>query len=142
MPPLARRYLRTAIAFAILGVMTGMHMSSALHLKAGEMHRYYLSAHAHVMLVGFSLMVAMSVALWKLPEAPAGSRYRPSLMRLAYWLTSVGTLLRYLSESWIGYQTPEPESVHRFIYAAGMVQGTGILIFLVNLLPRIRGPRD
>ena len=77
MPPLARRYLRTAIAFLVLGVLTGLHMSSARHLSAGGFHASYIVAHTHVVLIGFVVMAVMALCLWKLPAAKprvAGSR--------------------------------------------------------------------
>jgi hypothetical protein len=142
MPPLARRFFKTAILFGILGILTGMHMSSAQHLGAGAMHRFYVSAHTHVMLVGFSLMVGLGVALWKLPQARAGSFHRPFLDGISYWLISAGTLVRFVMETWIGYEDPEPSWMHQTINAFAMVQGAGLLLFLVNQWPRIHGPAE
>lgn len=140
MPALARRFLKTAIAFAVLGIMTGMHMSTAQHLGAGDMHRYYVPAHTHIMLVGFLMMVGMGVALWKLPEPAAGSTHRAALDGLAYWLVSIGTLVRFSFESWIGYLNPEPTWMHQTINAFATIQGIGLILFLVHQWPRIRGP--
>lgn len=142
MPPLARRYFKTAVAFGVLGILTGMHMSSAQHLGAGDMHRFYVSAHTHVMLVGFSLMVGYGVALWKLPEPRPGSFHRPRYDVIAYWLITVGTLVRYVMESWVGYEDPEPKWMHQTINAFAMLQGAGLILFLVNQWPRIRDGQD
>jgi heme/copper-type cytochrome/quinol oxidase subunit 1 len=141
MPPLARRYLKTAIAFGVIGILTGMHMSTAQHLGAGSMHRFYVSAHTHVMLVGFSLMGAFGVALWKLPEPRPGSFHRPALDRLAYWTITLGTLVRFVAECWIGYEDPEPVWLHQTINAFAIVQGSGLILFLVNQWPRVQGPQ-
>lgn len=139
MPALARRYLKTAILLGVLGILTGMHMSSAVHLGAGAMHRYYTSAHTHLMLVGFSLMVGMGVALWKLPEPRAGSRHRPLFDELAYWIIVAGTLVRFTLECWIGYLEPEPTWMHETITVASIAQGSGLILFLLNQWPRIHG---
>lgn len=137
MPPLARRFLKTAIAFGVLGIMTGMHMSTALHLGAGEMHRYYASAHTHIMLVGCSMMLGMGIALWKLPEAPTGSRHQPWLDATSYWLVTLCSLGRYSFECWIGYLNPEPTWMHQAITVLSQIQGLGLILFLVNQWPRI-----
>ena len=140
MSPIARLYLKTSFAFGILGVLTGMHMASALHMQSGSMHRWYLSAHTHILLVGFALLAANSLALSLLPAAPAGSRHRPGLDRLAYWLITLCTLGRFLFESAIGYMIPEPIWMHQAIFALGTVQGIGLILFWVNQWPRIHGP--
>ncbi len=137
MPPLVRRYFKTSFFFGGLGIMTGMHMASALHLGAGSLHRYYHSAHTHMVLVGFFMMMWMGVLLWKLPAAPANSRYKPGLMTLVYWITTITTIVRYTLEAAIGYIQPEPDSMHMAIFLVSMVQGVAVIAFLVNLLPRV-----
>ena len=77
MPPIPRRaryFLKTAIWFLVLGVLTGLHMSSAKHLDAGGMHWPYVVAHTHLILIGFFLMGTMGSAIWLLPSPPPGSR--------------------------------------------------------------------
>jgi heme/copper-type cytochrome/quinol oxidase subunit 1 len=140
MPPLARRFLKTAFLFGALGIMTGMHISSALHLQAGDTHRYYISAHTHLVLVGFVLMMCMAGLLWKLPPAPEGSRYKPGLMPVVYWLLVSCTLGRYLLESGIGYMEPEPDWLHQLIFYVSCLQGLAVITFFVNLWPRLSGP--
>ena len=142
MPPLSRRYLKTSFVFGILAILTGMHMGSALHLQAGSMHRYYSSAHTHMVLVGFFLMMWMSFLLWKLPTAPTGSRYKPGLMVLCWWLMMLSTSARFLFECWIGYLVPEPDWLHNAIFTAAMVQGTTVIAFLINLMPRINATSE
>jgi len=138
MPPLARRFLKTAIAFGILGILTGMHMSSAEHLGAGDMHRFYITAHTHIMLIGFSLMVGMGIGLWKLPEAGKSRFHRPAFDVLAYWLVTLGTLTRFSFEVWIGYLDPEPTWMHQTIYTFATLQGLGLILFLTNQWARIK----
>lgn len=138
MPRLARWFLKTAFAFGILGVLTGMHMSSAQHLSAGFMHRWYVSAHTHMMLVGFALMASNSLALCLLPAAPEGSRHRPGFDTLAFWLIALGTLTRFCFESALGYLAPEPAWVHHVILASSTIAGLGLILFWINQWPRIR----
>lgn len=139
MPPLAQRFFKTAIAMGVLGIMTGMHMTTALHLGKGSMHRYYNSAHTHLMLVGCAMMVGMGVCLWKLPAAPANSRHRPAFDQVAYWVVTLSSLVRYSLECWIGYLDPEPSWMHQAITWSSTIQGLGLILFLVNQWPRIHG---
>jgi heme/copper-type cytochrome/quinol oxidase subunit 1 len=140
MPPLARRYLKTSFWFGATGILTGMHMASALHLRAGSLHRYYLSAHTHMMLVGFFLMMFMAILLWKLPPAPEGSRYKPALMGWLWMALVICTIGRFLGELVLGYLRPEPDWLHYAIFAVSTAQGACVLAFVVNLLPRINAP--
>jgi hypothetical protein len=142
MPPLARRYLKTSLFFGGLGILTGMHMSSALHLQAGSNHRWYMTAHTHMMLVGFMLMMFMAALLWKLPQAPSGSRYKPALMVWVYWILTLTSIVRYSFNSAIGYLTPEPEWMHMAIFLISSLQGFAIIAFFINILPRVNAPED
>jgi len=130
--------MKTGFAMAILAILTGMHMSSALHLGQGVLHRYYPSAHTHLMLVGGSAMIGMGVALWKLPPGPAESRLRPRLDALAYWGVTLTTLGRYVLECWVGYLDPEPTWMHQGITWISMLQGSSLILFLLNQWPRLR----
>lgn len=138
MPPLARLYLKTAFALGILGVLTGMHMSSAIHLNAGSMHRWYISAHTHIMLVGFALMASNSLALCLLPSPPEKSFNNPRWDVLAYWFITLGSLVRFVFESAIGYYPEEPEWMHQVILISSTVSGIGLIVFWINQWPRIR----
>ena len=135
MPPLARRYLKTAVAFTILSVLTGMHMSSAIHIGSGVMHRWYVSAHTHLVLVGGMALAVCGVALWKLPPAP---RERPRLDGALYGLLVLSTLVRFAGECTLGYLAPEPAWLHWTVHVAATAQGLALVVFLLRLWPRLR----
>ena len=61
---------------------------------------------------------------------------------MAYWTITVGTLVRFAFESWLGYEDPEPKWMHQAITWFSMLQGTGLILFLVNQWPRIHGPSE
>lgn len=134
MPTLPRLFLRTGILFLVLGVLTGLHMSSALHLRAGVMHYHYGSAHTHVLLIGFLLSTLVGVALWKLPEAPGESTR--AFERLAYFGITLGTAARFLTEVVLGYF--ELEWMHALVFATSCVQALGILAACSAIWPRLR----
>jgi hypothetical protein len=123
-------------------VLTGMHMSSAQHLNAGFMHYWYKSAHTHMMLVGFAMMAANSLALCLLPPAPQGSWHRSGFDTLAFWLISLGTVTRFGFECALGYLAPEPVWIHHVILASSTLAGLGLILFWLNQWPRIRGNQE
>lgn len=141
MPALVRRYLKTSIAFLILGMMLGLHVSAAEYLGLGWVRPGYIVAHTHMLLIGFLLMLIMGVALWMFPKPAEGDgRYRPERFEVLWWLVTAGVLLRatfeilggYLAGRWIGIG----------VFSASVVESVAIALFFLGLWPRIRSPRD
>jgi hypothetical protein len=138
--PLARRFLKTGIGFLLLGLVLGGVMLARRELGGRYPSAYLVSAHTHVVLVGFIMMMIMGVALWMFPRPERDdARYRPELAEAAYWLVAVGTAVRFtgellrpeISARWLGW----------IVVAAGFGQLAGIGLFFYNLLPRIRSTR-
>ncbi len=143
MPRISRVYLKTALAFLLLGVFTGLHISSAKHLAAGSTHPPYVVAHTHILMIGFFLMSAMGVALWKLPDAPANSRYRVGLAWAVYAMLVPSSIARFLLEIWLGYYpAAHGEPIPSAIFGVSCVQVLALTLFVWNLWPRIRGAQD
>lgn len=95
------------------------------------------SAHTHLLLVGFVMMMICGVALWMFPRpAKDDARYRPQRAEWAYWLLTLGTsgraALELLADSEAG------PVVRSLIVAAGLAQVAGLLLFFWSMLPRIR----
>jgi len=136
MPPLVRRYLRTAIAFLAAGLLIGPWMLAARESGLAPPVRI-MSVHPHLLLVGFVMFMISGVALWMFPRAAKGdARYRPALAEWAYWLLLAGTAGRATLEL---LATPTASVATRTaIVAAGLAQLVGLLLFFLMMLPRIR----
>lgn len=136
MNPLVRRYLKTAIAFLIIGLGIGTWMLVAREFALALPFRAR-SAHTHALLVGFVMMMIAGVAFWMFPRPRAdGPRYRPWLAELAYWAIAGGTGARVLLELGLA---PDPGVAWRLLLvAAGIVQLLGIAVFFYGMWPRIR----
>src|SRR4051812_28957383 len=86
MTPLVRRYLRTAIGFLLAGLGLGAWMLVRRELAGQYPTPRLISAHTHVILVGFVMMMILGVALWMFPRPEREDvRYRPGVAEAAYW---------------------------------------------------------
>jgi uncharacterized protein involved in response to NO len=138
--PLVQRYLRTGIAFLLTGLGLGAWMLIRRELAGDYPVPRLVSAHTHVILVGFVMMMILGVALWMFPRPERDDvRYRPALAEAAYWLLTVSTATRFVGE----VSSPSaPGPLHRWlIVLAGLGQVVGLGVFFYNLLPRIRSTR-
>jgi len=64
MHSLARRFLKTAIAFLVVGLALGVWLLVRRELAGDAISARELSAHTHALLVGFVMMMIAGVALW------------------------------------------------------------------------------
>jgi uncharacterized protein involved in response to NO len=138
--PLVQRYLRTAIIFLLIGLGLGAWMLIRRELAGEYPGPRLVSAHTHVIVVGFVMRMILGVALWMFPRPDRDDvRYRPALAQAAYWLLTVSTATRFLSE----VSSPSaPGPLRRWLtVVAGLGQVVGLGVFFYNLLPRIRSAR-
>jgi len=137
MNPLVRRYIKSAIAFLLVGLALGFWM--LLGREFGLPMSWRLrSAHTHALLVGFVLMMIAGVALWMFPRARSGdAQYKPFTAELAWWGIAGGTTLRVLLEAWPA--DDHVTALRAVIVGAAAVQVGGLALFFIGLWPRIRG---
>ena len=65
--------------------------------------RPLITAHVHLLLVGFMLTIVMGVATGMFPRpARDETRYRPELVEAVYWLMTLSTALRAVAEILLG----------------------------------------
>jgi cbb3-type cytochrome oxidase subunit 1 len=138
-PPLVRRYIKTSLIFLVAGLLLGGYLIVAEFAIGRYPSRLLITAHVHILLVGFMLMIVMGVATWMFPRPPRDSRaYRPGLAEAVYWLMTVATALRAGAEvtgafaAWDG--------VRFVIVAGGLGQLAGAALFVVNMWSRVRMP--
>ena len=139
MPPLIRRYIKTSFAFLIAGVVLGTYVSIAQFLIGTYPPRLLVTAHVHLLLVGFLLMIVMGVATWMFPRpARDDARYRPELAEAVYWVMTVATCGRALAEMGAAYV--DSGALRVTIALGGLGQAAGVLLFVVNMWTRVRMP--
>jgi heme/copper-type cytochrome/quinol oxidase subunit 1 len=137
MHSLVRRFLKTAIAFLAVGLLIGLWMMAERELFDRAPTAYLASAHTHAILVGFMMMMIQGVALWLFPRpAKDDERYTPRLAEGAYWLVTVGTVVRIAGE------LARPHDASLWLRGAtlggGALQLLGIALFFYTMWSRIR----
>lgn len=136
MNPLVRRYLRTAIAFLVLGLGIGIWMLVAREFGAVQPPRIR-SAHTHALLVGFVMLMITGVALWMFPRPRQDDQvYRPGLAAAAWWAIALGTGVRVLLELALPANASVPWRA--LLVGAGVTQALGMVLFFGTMWTRIR----
>jgi cbb3-type cytochrome oxidase subunit 1 len=139
MPPLIRRYIKTSFAFLLAGVLLGTYVSVGQYLLGAYPPRLLITAHVHLLLVGFMLMIVMGVATWMFPRpARDDPRYRPELAEAVYWLMTAATSVRALAETLAAYT--DSTALRAAVALGGVGQAGGVLLFVVNMWTRVRMP--
>ena len=99
MPPLVRRYVKTSFGFLLAGLARGAYSVVAQFVVGTYPPRLHVTAHVHLLLVGFMLMVVMGVATWMFPRPTRVDRHdRTGLADVVYWVMTISTIERALSE--------------------------------------------
>lgn len=134
---LVRRYIKTAIAFLVLGLAIGTRTLLRRELELRAANPYEVSAHTHAILVGFVMMMILGVALWLFPRAERGEqRYDPRLAAAAYWLITLGTATRVAGE--LAREYSAAAWLRSSVVAGALAQFLGIVVFFFTMWPRIR----
>jgi cbb3-type cytochrome oxidase subunit 1 len=141
MPALVRRFLKTAIGFLILGIGLGVWMLVRRELFGVWPTPWWISAHTHAILVGFVILMIFGVALWMFPRPAKDERqFDPRFAEAAYWLITLGTTARVVSEL-IRAQT-DAAVVRWMVVLGGSAQALGMALFFWAMWSRIRGRRE
>jgi cbb3-type cytochrome oxidase subunit 1 len=137
--PLERRYIKTSFVFLLWGLLLGGWIIVAEFVAGRYPPRLFITAHVHLLLVGFMLMMVMGVATWMFPRpARDDTAYRPLLAEVVYWVMALATALRALAEMLEGLF---PSGGLRLLIAVGgLGQVLGALLFVVNMWRRVRMP--
>lgn len=140
MPPLVRRYIKTSFVFLIAGLVLGAYIVVAQFVLDVYPPRLHVTAHAHLLLVGFMLMIVMGVSTWMFPRpARDDRRYRPGLAEAVYWVMTLATALRATGEVTTGIVGLP--ALRTLVVVGGLGQLAGTVLFVVNVWSRVRMPQ-
>jgi uncharacterized protein involved in response to NO len=125
------------VGFLAAGVLLGVWMLARRELANRFPTAYETSAHTHLILVGFVMMMILGVALWLFPRPDkSDERYRPERAAAAYWLLTLGTIVRAAGE--LSRSTHDTTTLRLIIVAAGVAQALALILFFYAMWPRIR----
>jgi heme/copper-type cytochrome/quinol oxidase subunit 1 len=139
MPVLVRRYIKTSFVFLLAGLLLGAYIIVAQFVFGTYPPRLFITAHVHLLLVGFMLMIVMGVATWMFPRpARDNARYRPELAETVYWVMTLATGVRGTAEIMASFSSAP--ALRLTIAVGGLGQLLGTALFVVNMWTRVRMP--
>lgn len=139
MTPLIRRYIKTSFVFLMVGLVIGAYLVMAQFVVGAYPSRLLVTAHVHLLLVGFMLMIVMGVATWMFPRpARDDARYRPGLAEAVYWVLTLSTAVRAVGEV-TGAFAPV-RGFQLLVAAGGLGQLAAAVLFVANMWWRVRMP--
>lgn len=139
MPPLIRRYVKTSFVFLVAGLLLGGYILFGEFISGVYPPRLFITAHVHLLLVGFVLMLVMGVATWMFPRpARDDTRYRPELAEAVYWIMTLATAARAAAE--VGAGLSGAPALRVTIALGGLGQLFGAAVFVANMWWRVRMP--
>lgn len=132
-----RYFIKTSITFLAIGLLTGLYMLFAKNVFKIGYGYDLVSAHTHIILVGSVMMMIMGVALWFFPRADKNDkRYNPVLILIVYWMMTLSTLLRFISQVIISFYFFQWLNV--IITITSTFQVIAMLLFFYSIWGRIR----
>jgi heme/copper-type cytochrome/quinol oxidase subunit 1 len=138
-PPLIRRYVKTSFVFLLAGLALGGYILLSEFVAGVHPPRLFITAHAHLLLVGFVLLLIIGVATWMFPRpARDDARYRPELAEAVYWIMTVSTAARACAEMGLALWGTEP--LRLLVAIGGLGQLAAAALFAVNMWWRVRMP--
>lgn len=134
---LVRYYIKTSFLFLVLGMAVGLWVLFARDVLQRPAPYLLASAHGHLLLVGFLVMLVMGVSLWMFPRPPKGDeRYREGVAALAYWLMTASVAGRFIAETAVAHGGAQ--GMKLLSVAGGLGEFLATVLFVFNLWSRIR----
>src|SRR5687768_10166821 len=117
--------------------LLGAYMLVQREFRGQWPNRYLVSAHVHAVFLGFVMFIILGVALWLFPRAEKNDRrYKPELIEAAYWILTLATLSRFISEmsrAWFSHP-----ALALTVVIGGLGQVVGLLLYFWTMWSRIR----
>ncbi len=134
---LARRFIKTALVFLLVGLGVGLYMYVGLFALGRWPSRILVTAHVHILLVGFLLSMIFGVALWMFPRKPDMSHLTSPLGEATYWFLTLGTALRFAAEVVVS-AVPTASYLKAGAIAGATAQLVAVGLFVAAIWGRIR----
>lgn len=136
MPRLSRWCVRAALAYLVAGMAMGSWMLIRQAQRGYGPGPPWPALHAHVLLVGFLLLVIFGVAFWMFPKV-AGQRPGAEIGWVAFGLLNAGVLLRVLAEPLTDHGRG-PALWDILLGVAAVLPALAAVVFAAAIWPRVR----
>lgn len=145
--PFRPGFLQVALATAILG---GFGLASHLSFLIGfglplsPAFPALVQAHGHAQLVGWAGLFVMGFSLHFIPRLASVSLAHPRWIAPILWLMGTGLLLRTAGQPALAYLGARAGAfgLRWALVASGLLEGSGIVLYLLLLLRSLRGTGD
>ena len=132
-----RYFIKTSLAFLVLGILTGLYMSFVKYVFQTGYSQEMISAHTHLILVGSVMMMIMGVALWFFPRPEKDDKkYDPDLILVTYWMMTIATALRFVMQVLGSYYYITWVNVAIVVFST--LQVLAMILFFYSMWGRIR----
>ncbi len=137
MPPITRLFVKTALAYFVVALATGLALAANGHVPLPAFVGLLNPVYFHLFMVGWVTQLIIGVAYWMFPkysrEKPRGHDW---LSWGAYGLLNAGLLLRMVAEP---AAVLAPGSTWgMFLALSAALQWLGGMAFVVNTWPRVK----
>ncbi len=137
MHTIVRWYIRTSVFFLAVGLALGIGMVIQKELNGTFPNQQLITAHTHVILVGFVILMIMGVAQWMFPRPlKDDSHYSPDLARYVFYTVSLGVLVRTVAEIVSAFNNGMVW--HWGIVIGSVLEIVAMIVFFYNNWTRIR----
>ncbi|MEW6456921.1 MAG: cbb3-type cytochrome c oxidase subunit I [Acidobacteriota bacterium] len=137
MHTIVRYYIKTSIVFLFTGIISGFYMLIIKEIPGQYPDSQIITAHTHVILVGFVMMMIFGVAQWMFPRpSKEDKHYSPQRALFIFWLMAISIIIRTISEILNSFLSSFVLS--GLIILGSLGEATGIILFFYNMWTRIR----
>ena len=134
---IVRYYIRTSILFLFAGVLLGFYFLLDNFWLGSGYPSIWVTAHVHVILIGFVMMMIFGVAQWMFPRpAKEDVHYSPDRAAFIYYLLTISTGVRFILElcsRWLA-----GAMIDYGITICAALQILAFVFFFYNMWTRIR----
>jgi hypothetical protein len=136
-PKITRWYLKTALLYLVLSLLTGVVLAARGVLRLPAAFAGLSPVYFHLLMVGWVTQLIFGVVFWMFPkQSPARPRGSERLAWATYVLLNGGLMLRALAEPWM---TAAPGGLPGSLLAvSAMLQWLAGLGFVANTWGRVK----
>lgn len=137
MHTIVRKYVKTGFFFLCFGLLTGLYMVVGEYLLPLPVTSLLVTAHTHIILVGFMMMMILGVAQWMFPR-PRGENpaYSPAVAEFVFYSITIGISIRSIGEIISAFL--ESQFFIFLIVIGSVIEVIAIFMFFINIWSRIR----